>query len=79
MEVFFDRGEPLRPGGGGGGVGGGDANLIADVVAGLKIHQRALHAGSADVDAASDLNHDPSSGNVCRFVRGLLAPNVFEL
>ena len=79
VELVDDLAADLRHGVGGGGVGGGNTNLIADVLAGLKIHQRALHAGSADVDAASDLNHDPSSGNVYRFERGLLAPNVFKL
>ena len=45
------------------GVGGGDSNLIADVLAGFQINERALDARSADIDAACDVSHNPSSGD----------------
>ena len=52
------------------GIRGGNSNLIADVLAGFQIDERALDARSADIDAACDLSHDPSSGNEILLLAG---------
>ena len=45
------------------GIWGRNTNLLADVFTGFQIDERTLDARSADIDAACDLSHDPSSGN----------------
>ena len=63
VELVDDVAADLRHGVGRGRLGGGDTNLIADVLSVFQINERALDARSADIDAACDLSHDPSSGN----------------